>query len=237
MADFDSVVRTAFAARKFTDQAVAADDLIAILDLARFASSGGNAQGWRVVVARSAAVKTAVIEAGVPTARHYVAQGRRGERGFNTIHPSGVTDAEVEAVDLAAVQWYRDLALAPVVLVIGVDLRLVASIDAGLARVGLVSGASIYPFVHNVLLAAHARAMAGVITTFAVGAEDEVKAIVGFEPSVALAAVVALGYPARVLTKLTRNPVEDFARWDHWTAEPVRSGSEQADVAHESSGG
>jgi nitroreductase len=223
--EFDSVVRTAFSARKFTDQPVADADVSAILDLARFAPSGGNAQGWRVVVIRSPAVKTAVIEAGVETARRYVAQGRRGERGFNTIDPSTVTESGMAEVALSAVQWYRDLALAPVLLVVGLDLRLVASIDAGLDRVGVVSGASVYPFVHNAILAAHARGMAGVLTTFAVGAEAKVKDIVGFEPSVAVAAVVALGYPTHVLRKLKRNPVEDFARWDHWAGEPLRSPS------------
>lgn len=39
-------------------------------------------------------------------------------------------------------------------LVVGVDLRLVASMDADLDRVGVVCGASIYPFAWNILLAA-----------------------------------------------------------------------------------
>ena len=46
------------------------------------------------------------------------------------------------------------IAQAPVVLVVGVDLRVVASMDQDLSRVGVVSGASIYPFVWNILLAA-----------------------------------------------------------------------------------
>src|SRR6476620_6994351 len=48
MADFERVVRTAFAGRRFTDEAVTDEDIGAILDIARFASSGGNQQGWRV---------------------------------------------------------------------------------------------------------------------------------------------------------------------------------------------
>jgi hypothetical protein len=38
-----------------------------------------------------------------------------------------------------------------------------------------------------------------------------------------LAAVVPLGYPTRALTKLTRNPVEDFARWERWDGPPVQT--------------
>jgi nitroreductase len=222
MPEFERVVRTAFAAREFTDRPVTDADVGAILDIARFASSGGNQQGWRVVVIRSAEMKAAVVDAGLDVVRRYVAQQRLGERAFNSVEPSSVTDADVAAVGPESLQWYRNLARAPVVLVIGVDLRLVAAIDATLDRVGVVSGASIYPFVHNVILAAHARGMAGALTTFAVGAEGTVKELLGLASSVALAAVVPLGYPTRVLTKLTRNPVEDFARWERWDGPPVR---------------
>jgi nitroreductase len=223
MPEFERVVRTAFAARRFTDQPVTDADIGAILDVARFASSGGNQQGWRVVAIRSPETKSAVIDAGLDTVRRYVAQQKAGERGYNSVEPSSVTDADVAAVSPESVQWYRNLADAPVLLVIGVDLRLVASIDATLDRVGVVSGASVYPFVHNTILAAHARGMAGVLTTFAVGAENAVKELLGLPSSVALAAIVPLGYPTRALTKLTRNPVEEFARWDRWDGPPVRT--------------
>jgi nitroreductase len=223
MADFEHVVRTAFAAREFTDRPVTASDVSAILDVARFASSGGNQQGWRVVVIRSGEMKSAVIDAGLDVVRRYVAQQKLGERAFNSIDPTSVTDADVAAVNPESLQWYRNLAQAPVVLAIGVDLGLVAAIDSTLERVGIVSGASIYPFVHNVILAAHARGLAGVLTTFAVGAEGTVKDLLELPSSVALAAIVPLGYPTRVLTRLNRNPVEEFARWEHWNGPPVRT--------------
>jgi hypothetical protein len=52
-----------------------------------------------------------------------------------------VTEADVSAVPDDPVAWYADLAEAPVLLVIGVELGLVTSMDAGLDRVGVVSGA------------------------------------------------------------------------------------------------
>jgi nitroreductase len=223
MADFERVVRTAFAGRRFTDEAVTDEDIGAILDLARFASSGGNQQGWRVVAIRSPEMKRAVVESGIPTLRRYVAQQQAGERPFNTIAASEVTEAALAAVDEGALGWYQALADAPVLLVIGVDLRLVASIDASLDRVGVVSGASVYPFVQNTILAAHARGLAGVLTTFAIGAEDRVKQLLGLPSYVALAAIVPLGHPTKVLTKLTRHPVEEFARWESWDGPPVRT--------------
>jgi nitroreductase len=168
-------------------------------------------------------MKRAVVESGIPTLRRYVAQQQAGERPFNTIAASEVTEAALAAVDEGALGWYQALADAPVLLVIGVDLRLVASIDASLDRVGVVSGASVYPFVQNTILAAHARGLAGVLTTFAIGAEDRVKQLLGLPSYVALAAIVPLGHPTKVLTKLTRHPVEEFARWESWDGPPVRT--------------
>ena len=223
MADFDTVLRTAFAGRSFTDQPVSDDDIFAILELARFASSGGNAQGWRVVAIRDAATKASVVDAALPILRQYVAQGKLGERGFNTITPSKLTQADLDAVDDDALGWYRNIATAPVVLVIGVDLSLVASMDKDLDRVGVVSGGSVYPFVHNVVLAAHSRGMAGGITTFGVGVEDVIKPLLGLPAEVALAAIVPIGYPTKRLTKLTRKPVEDFAHWERWDGPAVHA--------------
>ena len=64
---------------------------------------------------------------------------------------------------------------APVVLVVCVDLRVVASTDQYLERVGVISGASIYPFVWNILMAARHEGYGGTITTLAVAQEARVK--------------------------------------------------------------
>jgi nitroreductase len=221
MADFEQVLRTTFAARQFTDEPVSDEDVAAVLDIARFASSGGNAQPWRVVAVRDAGTKHSILTSATETVRRYVAQQRAGERGFSSVTPSRVTDDDVAAVPDEAVAWYAGLAKAPVLLVIGVELGLVASMDAGLDRVGVVSGASIYPFVQNVLLAARSRGLSGVLTTFAVTAEDSIRTRLGLPPTVALAAVVPLGHPAKVVTKLTRSAVSEFARWESWDGRAV----------------
>ena len=223
MADLQHVMRTTFSTREFTDQPVTDDDVAGILELARFASSGGNGQGWRVVAIRSAATKQAVVDASMPIARRYVAGRAAKEQPFTDLTPSVVTDADVAAVTPEASAWYTVLAQAPVILVVGVDRRKLAAVDMGLDRIGIAAGASIYPFVHNILLAARARGMSGVLTTFASGAEPAVQAIVGFEPPIAVAAMVPIGYPVRTLSRLSRKPVEQFARWEHMDGEPIRS--------------
>lgn len=222
---FEDVIRTTFAARTFTDEDVDDDEIAGILDLARFAPSGGNRQGWRVVVVRDGDRKRAVVEAGIPALRRYVAERAAGHNPANTIVPSPVTDDEVAAVPDEQLTWYRGLADAPVLLVIGVDLSVVASVDAGLERVGVASGASIYPFVHNVLLVARSRGLAGALTTFAAAGEAQVQELVGFPSHVAIAAVVPLGRPTKVLTRLSREPVEAFARFERWDGPPVIMGA------------
>jgi nitroreductase len=75
--------------------------------------------------------------------------------------------------------------------------------------------------VQNVLLATRARGLSGVLTTFAVTAEHVVREWLGLPSSVALAAVVPLGHPSRMLTRLTRKPVSEFAHWESWDGPAV----------------
>ena len=62
-------------------------------------------------------------------------------------------------------------------------------------RYTLVGGASIYPFVWSLLLAARAEGLGGVMTSVAVRREDDVRALFDIPDTVAVAALVALGRP------------------------------------------
>ncbi len=55
------VMRTTFSARDFTTDPVPDELIVTILDHARFAPSGGNRQGWRVIVVRDRATKEALV--------------------------------------------------------------------------------------------------------------------------------------------------------------------------------
>ena len=54
------VMRTTFAAREFTEDPVPDATLRLILENARFAPSGGNRQGWKVVVVRDPKTRAAL---------------------------------------------------------------------------------------------------------------------------------------------------------------------------------
>ena len=105
---------------------------------------------------------------------------------------------------------FENLAEVPVVLLIAVDLKKVASMDMELDRVGVVSGASIYPLAWSILMGARNEGFGGVMTTLIASAEPQVQALLGLEPHHAVAAMLPIGKPVKQLTKLKRVAVEEF---------------------------
>lgn len=214
------VMRTTFAAREFTDDPVPDAVLQRILENARFAPSGGNRQGWRVIVIRDGATRNALADLMLPTFQRYFAQVQAGEAPWNTVHPTRLSDDEIAATDAPASLVQR-IAAAPVLLLVLVDLSVVASFDAGLPRVGVISGASVYPFVWNILLAARNEGYGGTLTTFVCAREPELQDLLGIPGHLAVSALVPLGRPVRQLTRLRRNAVADFAMQERWNGPPL----------------
>jgi nitroreductase len=219
--DLYEVMRTTAAVRDFTDDPLPDEVLHTILDNARFAPSGGNRQGSQVVVVRDAATRERLVEITGPGARRYHAQRAAGETPWSAWTPSNVTEEQVEQTEVPA-QVTDPLHRAAVVLVVCVDLRAVAAIDQDLDRVGVVAGASVYPLVWNILLAARNEGFGGTITTMAVAEEPALKELLGIPEPYAVAAVVPLGKPVRQLRRLTRVAVEDFTHLEHWQAGPLQ---------------
>jgi len=213
-------MRTTFAAREFTDDPVPDALVHRILDHARFAPSGGNRQGWRVIVVRERATREALAALTVPAARRYVAQANAGESPWNSVRPTRV-DARTIAQTEPWPFLLDPVLKAPVVLVVCVDLEVVAATDQELERVGIVGGASIYPFAWNILLAARAEGCGGTLTTLAIAREPDAQALLGLPPHVAVAAIVPLGRPAKPRSKLRRKPVAEFAMLERWGGRPL----------------
>jgi nitroreductase len=201
-------MRTTGAVRRFTDDPLPDDVLERILDNARFAPSGGNRQGVRVIVVRDPSTHQELADLSLPGAKRYLAQAANEESPWNPLQPPGVDDATVSATDGSPM--VASLLGAPVVLVICLDLGVVAATDQDLDRVGVISGASVYPFVWNVLLAARNEGFGGVPTTMAVAREPGVRELLNIPADYAVASVVPLGKPVHQATKLTRKPVQDF---------------------------
>jgi nitroreductase len=214
------VMRTTSAVRQFTDDPLSDEALHAILENARFAPSGGNRQGTRVVVVRAREAREALVELTKPGARRYVAQRRARENPWNTVEPSRVTAEQVASTDVPE-DFTRPLLEAAVVLVVCVDLRVVAAFDQHLDRIGIVGGASVYPLVWNILLAARNEGFGGTITTTAVAEEPRIKELLGIPAEYAVACVVPLGKPVHQPSRLSRAEVSDLTRRERWDGPPL----------------
>ena len=113
-------MRTTGAVRQFTGDPLPDDVLERILDNARFAPSGGNRQGVRVIAIRDMATREALGELTMPGAKRYLAQMANGEAPWNPLSPCGVDQATVEATDASGMR--APLLNADVVLVVCLDL-------------------------------------------------------------------------------------------------------------------
>lgn len=214
------VMRTTAAVREFTDEPLPDKLLHTMLDNARFAPSGGNRQGTRIVVVREMSTRQALVELTRPGARHYVAQRLAGEGPWNAVEPTALSDDQIAATEVPD-SFTVPLLTAAVVLVVCVDLSRVAAVDQNLDRVGIIGGASVYPLVWNILLAARSEGFGGTITTMAVAEEPKVKELLGIPDPYAIACVVPMGKPVRQLTKLSRVEVADLARLETWSGGPL----------------
>lgn len=219
-------LRTTGSIREFTDRPVEHDVLFRILDTARFAPNGGNAQAWKVVVVDDRAKRERLRDIYLRGWRLYLAQAAAGLRPW-----APVTDTAREREVIAATErsdqpmpagdFADNLHEVPALLVVLADLRRLAAVDRDLGRYTFIGGASIYPFVWSLLLAAREEGIGGVITTMPVYAEPDVKALFDVPDEFAVAAIVALGYPTQRPTRLRRDPVEEFATIDSFAGGPL----------------
>jgi nitroreductase len=216
--DLSEVMRTAGAARAFTAEPVADVVLHRVLDHARFAPSGGNRQGWDVVVVHDTAIRTAVRDLCVLGWREYMAHV---EKGLVPFAPTDHGRWTGPAVDLEAARavarpapFVDTLDTVPVMLVITARLDQLAVLDNGLDRQSIVGGGSIYPFVQNLVLAARNEGLGSAVTTFLVRQEATARELLHIPSGVAIASLVAMGHPVKQVTKLRRRAVEEFAHVD-----------------------
>lgn len=101
-------------------------------------------------------------------------------------------------------------------LLIAVRLTQLAVTDNGLGRQSIVGGASMYPFVQNIILAANARGFGGVVTTVLSHEEEPLRAVPHLPKPWAIAALVAPGRPTRPIRRLSRKGVSVFTTIDRF---------------------
>jgi nitroreductase len=225
--DLLTILRSTGAVRDYTDEPVSDEVLARVLDTARFAPNGGNRQGWRVIVVKDQKARTALKDLYLSGWYDYMALASAGLTPWSPMtdrdaEKTALTNAlQFAAAGAAAPGFAEKLDTAPALLLVLADLGVLATVDRDLPRYTMVGGASVYPFVWSLLLAARAEGLGGVMTTVAVRQEAELRALFDIPETVVAAALVVLGHPVAAARRLKRAPVSSFAWVDRYGGAPL----------------
>jgi nitroreductase len=219
-------MRCAPATRNFTDQAVPREPLERALDSARFAPSGGNRQGWRVVVVTDPDTRRRLRELYEQPWQDYMIK-TGGRAALDAGEQSGLSAGRLRMLRDAD-EFARRFDEVPVHLVLLVELDSLAITDAELDRPSIIGGASVYPFVQNLLLGLRSEGLGAAFTTLLAPAEKAIAELLEIPEGLAFAGHVSVGYRADPWPKrLRRNPVADFTFAERY-GEPWRPASEES---------
>ncbi len=184
--DVNELFRHQRAIRAFTDEDVPDALVDQVLSAAIHAPSGSNTQPWHFIVIRDQAVKNAISE---------VYEEVRAT-AYRSTTPSARDDRQ-------------PLSAAPVLIVACVN-------TPASGRAGLQTGASIYPSVQNILLAARAIGLGSVLTTLHRRRKARIHAILGIPDHIESAAIIPLGWPDREYGPNKRPSLAQFVMRDRW---------------------
>jgi nitroreductase len=196
--DLFEIMRTTRSMRRLKPDPVPAGLLKQVLEAGTFAANGGNMQSWRFLVIQDPAIKAA---AGTwyKKAWHEVVGPRYRSGG-----PAPGTTPERFARMLAAAEYLADhFHEAPVWIVPCL------SGPRG-------SGASIFPAVQNMLLAARALGLGSTLTTLYLLHEKEAEAAMGLPEDVHSYAILPMGFPLGKFGPVRRAPLADVVYQDKW---------------------
>lgn len=207
--DVWEVLYTTRAVRRLKPDPIPDDVLYRLLDAAIRAPSGGNQQTWRFIIVRDADTKRRLRDLYADCLARLFATGYGTPQGA-TVSPEQVAAAERMR---RSAQYLADhLHEVPAIVI--------ACIRAG-GRAGITAGASIYPAVWSLQLAARALGIGSALTTVHRFREAEVKALLGIPEDYETAALVPLGYPRGSFGIGPRLPVERVATFESWSGRPV----------------
>lgn len=178
--------------RSFRTDPVELEKIVRILDAAVRAPNGSNLQKWRFLVIQDPVTRQAIAEYYLRAWEAIVSTG---------YNPSPSTSSAYLAYHLTD---------APVLIL--------ACIENGGGPPTLGDGASIYPGVQNLCLAARALGLGTLLTLLHLRYDTEIKALLKIPDTVATAALIPLGYPGegQHFGGARRRPLHEVTHWDRW---------------------
>jgi nitroreductase len=201
--DLFEIIGTTRAMRRLKPDPVPEELVQKILRAGVCAANGGNTQRWRFLVIKDQEIKKRV-QVWYKRALDEVV----GPRYRNSAPPPGVTREQYDRQHAAVEYLTHHFHEAPV--------WIVACLDEGTATPTRSSGASIYPAVQNMLLAARALGLGATLTTRHLLYEKESEAALGLPPGVHSYAILPIGYPMGNFGPVGRGPLKEIVYQDHW---------------------
>ncbi|HIG00845.1 MAG TPA: nitroreductase family protein [Myxococcales bacterium] len=205
-------MQTLRAVRRLRPDPIPDEILRRVLEAASWAPTGGNVQPWRAIVVRDPGRKQALGKLYLDGWNVYA----KGHRAQLADAPDNIRAGQARMLD-SGDHLGAHFGESPAVIFFCFNPKLMAITDAGLDRISVVGGASVYTAVENLLLACRAEGLGCTLTTLLCGYEEQVREILEIPEPWGTACAVPIGYPLRGgHGKISRRPVEKLAFLDHW---------------------
>lgn len=210
MMDALEALATTRAIRRYTDEPVTDEQLATILFAATRAPSGSNRQPFRFLVLRDGDVAERAKLLVADAAGRFWAD-KRARDGYD--EGSGTDPTSPKARMAATMEHYvANLHRVPV-LILPCLVRYREPTPT--------EGASIYPACQNLLVAARAIGLGGVLTNWHGGAEPALRELLAIPDEAAMSATITLGHPAGRHGPVRRRPMAELVFADRWGSSPA----------------
>jgi nitroreductase len=196
--DFFEVVTTQRAMRRLKPDPVSDEDLWTILSAAIMAPNGGNVQPWNFIVVRDEEKKRKIGE-------WYL---EAWKATYGPARAAMLADPQMAKTYHSADHLAEHIADVPVLLF--------ATIRQGRVDAKALAGASIYPAVQNLMLAARAIGLGTTLTTLHKYHEADVCKLLGIPEGVETMAMIPIGWPRGKFGTPSRKPVDKVVYWEQW---------------------
>jgi nitroreductase len=230
-ASLHEVMRTMRAMRRLKPDPVAREVLEELVQAATYAPSASNTQAYTYLIVTDRAQMRALAQPWQACVDFY-------QR--TAVPPAGMTRERFERMLSASAHQGRHFAQVPALIVPCYDLgpwqrqveRNVVGVTRGLYGLGwrrsvalvrnsrravaITEAGCVFPGVENLLLAARARGLGAVLTTWHLEQEQEFKSILGIPRRVKTFCMIPVGWPTGRFGEVRRRPVAESIRYDRW---------------------
>ena len=193
------------AIRRYLDEPIPPEALRAMLFAATRAPSGSNRQAFRFMVLTDSP-KAMKAKRLIGSQARAFWRSKRAKDGYD--RGSGTDESSPKARTARAMQQYVDNFEKVPALVLPFLVRYRAPTPT--------EGASVYPAVQNLLLAARGLGYGGVFAGWQAGVEDELRPLLGIPDGVAFHGTITIGKPEGSHGPVRRRPMAELIYSDTW---------------------